>query len=82
MIAAAFVHEFWPLWGLAKDSQLLAQGSYLTSVYYTTVVTTTLGFGDIAPTTKWGQLAAIILSISGVVWFGLLAAVLIKRIIR
>ena len=82
MIIAAFVHEFWPLLGLAKDSQLLAQGSYLTSLYYTTVVTTTLGFGDITPTTGWGQLAAIILSILGVVWFALLAAVLIKRIIK
>ena len=82
MIASAVVHYFWPYLGLVYNAETLDQGSYLTSIYYTTVVTTTLGFGDITPTTDGGRLVAIILPISGVIWLTLLAAVIIKRIIR
>ena len=81
-IVAGVIHIFWPAWGLLINAQLVPRGSYLTSIYYTTVVTTTLGFGDITPTTEMGRLVAIVLSISGVVWFSLLAAVLVKRFIR
>ena len=82
MIASALVHHLWPYLGLVYNAEALDQGSYLTSIYYTTVVTTTLGFGDITPTTNWGRLVAIILPFLGVIWLSLLAAVIIKRIIR
>lgn len=83
MIASALVHYYWPYLGLVyNNSEALDQGSYLSSIYYTTVVTTTLGFGDITPTTVWGRVVAIILPILGVIWLSLLAAVIIKRIIR
>lgn len=82
LFVSMIIHIFWPVWGLAKGPELLNQGSYLTSIYYTTVVTTTLGFGDITPTTDSGRTLAIILSISGVIWLALLAATIIKRLIR
>lgn len=82
IIASAIVHYIWPCLGLEYNAKLLDRESFLTSIYYTTVVTTTLGFGDITPTTDCGRWVAIILSIFGVIWFSLLAAVIIKRIIR
>lgn len=82
LVVSAVVHSFWSQLGLGYNGDTIEKGSYLTSVYYTTVVTTTLGFGDVVPTQNLGRIVAIILSVSGVIWFSLLAAVLIKRIVR
>ena len=82
ILLGGLVHVFWEYFGLSLDSCPLIRGTYWTTLYYTTVVTTTLGFGDITPTTDIGRLSASALSLLGVIWFGLLAAVLIKRIIR
>ena len=82
LFISMLIHIFLPVWGLTMGPESLNQSSYLTSIYYTAVVITTLGFGDITPTTDGGRAMAIILSISGVLWLSLLAATIIKRIIR
>ena len=82
MIASTIVHYSWTSLGLVNNAETLDRGSYVASIYYTTVVMTTLGFGDITPTTDPGRWVAIVLPILGIVWLSLLAAVIIKRIIR
>ena len=81
-LVALLVHILWPSLGLVMDGMELEKGSYLTTLYYSTVVTTTLGFGDITPLTDAGRVVAGLLSLLGLVWFSLLAAVLIKRMVK
>lgn len=82
LVVSLGIHLFWGCLGLEYNYKPLIQENFLTSLYYTTVVTTTLGFGDITPTTDCGKYVAIILSILGTIWFGILAAVFVKRLGR
>ena len=64
------------------NSGVIDNNSFLNAIYYTVVVTTTLGFGDIVPTTVIGQVFASILSVVGLIWFSLLAALVIRKLVR
>jgi len=46
-----------------------------TSLYFALVTATTIGYGDISPTTVSGRIASVMLGIIGLVYFGLVVAI-------
>jgi Ion channel len=53
----------------------LAEGkSFTLALYFTVINVTTVGFGDITPTTSWGRVIAAVNSLAGLVLFGFLVA--------
>jgi hypothetical protein len=52
---------------------------FVRAFYFSTVVTTTLGFGDITPTTTMGRLAVSAEAISGFVLLAMLTSTLYRR---
>jgi voltage-gated potassium channel Kch len=54
----------------------------ITAAYYVTTTMTTTGYGDIAPTTHLGQLAAIVLEVLGVAFTGISVAFVTTALTR
>lgn len=71
-----FKEEF----GLVYQNKLIT--SYLDAFYFTVVSLTTLGYGDITPTTECGKLVASLQSAFGFFLFAILASMLFRRISR
>ena len=64
--------------GLVVENNIIA--SYWEALYFTTISVTTLGYGDITPTTLLGRLAATVQSVVGFCLFAVLASMLFRRI--
>lgn len=69
-----FRHEF----GLKIDEEIISTWSE--AVYFTTISLTTLGYGDITPTTGLGRWIASFQSIVGFSLFALLASMLFRKV--
>ena len=82
LLCSVLTHVSWPALGMHNSNGVIRDDSFINAIYYTVVVTTTLGFGDIIPTTVPGQLFASFLSVVGLIWFSLLAALVIRRVVR
>jgi hypothetical protein len=82
LLCSTLIHVIWSHLGLSTSGGSIPQGSLLTSAYYTVVITTTLGFGDITPTTEWGRILSMFLTVGGLMWYSILAAVIIKKALR
>ncbi|MCY4212137.1 MAG: ion channel [Gammaproteobacteria bacterium] len=63
--------------GLKREGDLIE--GYWDALYFTIISLTTLGYGDIAPTTTAGQLWASFQSIVGFILFATLASMLFRR---
>lgn len=78
IISTALNYYFRTEFGLANSG---APISDLTeSFYFTSVSLTTLGYGDIVPTTKVGRIFAAIQGVMGFFMFALLASMLFRRV--
>ena len=66
--------------GLMYQNQLIT--SYADALYFTVISLTTLGYGDIIPTTECGKLFASFQSVVGFFLFATLASMLFHRISR
>lgn len=60
--------------------KLCKDDSFFSSLYYSTVTFTTLGYGDIYPITHWGQTIVILEVVSGYIVLGLFLFLLSKKI--
>ncbi len=79
-----------PLWGVVAVSALVVAGSTLFSIfegldlfnsfYWTITVLTTVGFGDIVPSTVEGKLLYIGLVLSGIAIYGYVASSLVSML--
>ena len=64
--------------GLMQESGIIT--SFWEALYFTTISVTTLGYGDITPTTVMGKLVATAQSVTGFFLFAMLASMLFRRI--
>ncbi len=71
-------YTFSNLFGLQIGSDPV--NSLMQAIYFTVVSLTTLGYGDITPTTDLGRLAASIQSVLGFSLFALLASMLFRKV--
>ncbi len=79
---SAIVDVSWASLGLVNGDMPAERDGFLDSVYYTTVVITTLGFGDLTPSMPVGRLLSLLYSLFGVVWLSVLAAMVIRKVVR
>ena len=64
--------------GLMQENDVIT--SFWEALYFTTISVTTLGYGDITPTTVMGRMVATVQSIAGFCLFAILASMLFRRI--
>lgn len=69
-----FKHEL----GLMYDGEIIT--NWVEAYYFTVVSLTTLGYGDITPTTDFGKFSAACQSVLGFFIFALLASMLFRRV--
>jgi hypothetical protein len=63
-------------------SCIFEQWPILDSLYFTIVLLTTVGYGDICPSTKWGKLFASVFALGGIVILGLALGVVGSRLVE
>jgi voltage-gated potassium channel len=68
--------------GVVAFSYVFEHWSVLDSLYFTTVILTTVGYGDITPTTRWGKLFASVFALGGIVILGLALGVVGSRLVE
>ena len=68
----------WDRFGLTSNYE--SAGGYFDALYYTVVSLTTVGYGDIVPTTLSGRLVAALQSVIGFCSFAVLASMLYRKI--
>lgn len=78
IVASILNFQFRYQLGLEIDGEIISTWSE--AIYFTTVSLTTLGYGDITPTTGFGRWIASFQSIVGFSLFALLASMLFRRV--
>mmetsp|Transcript_9349 Transcript_9349/g.21087 ORF Transcript_9349/g.21087 Transcript_9349/m.21087 type:complete len:546 (+) Transcript_9349:107-1744(+) len=68
--------------GVLAYSFLFEQWSIIDAIYFTTVLLTTVGYGDITPTTPGGKLFASLFALAGIVLLGLVLGVVGSQIVE
>ena len=68
--------------GVVAYSFVFEQWSILDSLYFTTVILTTVGYGDITPSKRSGKLFASIFALGGIVILGLALGVVGSRLVE
>jgi voltage-gated potassium channel len=54
----------------------IAEGmSFGDSMYFVLITATTVGYGDIVPTTMWGRVVSLVAGVLGLLVFGLIVAI-------
>ena len=79
---SAIVDVSWASLGFVNGDVPVERDGFLHSIYYTTVVITTLGFGDLTPSLAVGRFLSLLYSLFGVVWLSVLAAMVIRKVVR
>lgn len=72
----------WPHFGMSKAMPVDGIGSWIMSFYYSVVTMTTLGYGDVTPSTITGMFAASLEALLGLMWLSLLASIVVKRVLK
>lgn len=72
---------FWDRLGIKKNDSHV-EGSIDTIAYFTTVTLSTLGYGDLVPTTQWGRWSVVIEVTLGLLLSAMLINAIVKRVIR
>jgi hypothetical protein len=75
-------HILWDNFGMKSELAGISQPNLITTFYYTVITLSTLGYGDITPSTSLGMALAGIESILGIIWLAILASIIIKKIAR
>ena len=81
-ICTLFNHLAWSMFGMHSSTLDPGTPSIARSIYYTVITITTLGYGDLTPTSDFGLYAASVESLFGVLWLGLIANTIIKRVAK
>ena len=75
-------HILWDSFGMKSDLAGIGKPNLITTFYYTVITLSTLGYGDITPSTSLGMAFAGVESILGIIWLAILASIIIKKIVR
>ncbi len=78
----AFNSWFWPNLVMKVTPEIANVNGNVKAVYFTLITLTTLGYGDITPTTAVGMMVAGTEALLGLVWFGMLTSIIVKKVFR
>jgi voltage-gated potassium channel Kch len=79
LILATINHHFAEQIGLKISKNL--PGSFVDAFYFTVITLTTVGYGDIVPTTALGRLVIAGEAVSGFVLFAIIASMISRKIL-
>ena len=82
MFIALFGEWLWSAMGMIRNGTEIAHVTFADALYYCMLLTTTLGFSDLMPTSVLGKAFAVACALFGISWMGLFTAVLVRRLIR
>ena len=68
--------------GMAMTDEVRNVNGLPRAIYYTILTLTTVGYGDITPITEGGMLLAGLEALLGLVWFGMLTSIIVKKVFR
>lgn len=75
-------HYCWEYFKMTNQGNSLPESHIITSFYYTVITISTLGYGDITPTSHFGMAMAGFEALFGLLWLSILASIIIKRVAR
>jgi hypothetical protein len=82
VVLVSFNSWFWPQLDMDTPDKIDSVNGNVKAIYFTLVTLTTLGYGDITPTTAIGMLVAGSEALLGLVWFGMLTSIIVKKVFR
>jgi hypothetical protein len=82
VLITLFNHWMWSNFGMRGPDSAISDRSLVKTFYYTINTITTLGYGDITPSSSIGMTITGIESLFGIVWLAILAHIIIKKVIR
>lgn len=82
LMVVAVNYTFWDTFGMYGIEGPIESTNTVTVFYYTISTITTLGFGDITPTSSVGMGVAAGEALFGILWLAALASMIIKKVIR
>jgi hypothetical protein len=84
VIVVSFSCWFWHYadTGMAMTKEVRAVDGITRAVYHTVVTLTTLGYGDVTPITAGGMVLTGVEALLGLVWFGMLTSIIVKKVFR
>lgn len=75
-------HFLWPRFAMHGYSPGSTRSNWIVTFYYTVITISTLGYGDITPSSNFGMALAGIEALLGIVWLSILASIIIKKVVR
>ena len=82
LLMMLFNHLMWSNSGMRGPDSAISNSSLAKTFYYTISTITTLGYGDITPSSSIGMTIAGIESLFGIIWLAILANAIIKKVVR
>jgi len=74
--------RFWAPMGIRDSTGACARRSPIAALYFSVTTLTTLGYGDLTPSTSVGRLLVVFEVVFGLLMFSLFASILIRRLVR
>ena len=81
-LLGAVAFAAWAQFGMVRNGLSVPATRYGEALYYCMLLSTTLGFSDLMPSTPCGRAFAIFCAMFGIAWAGLFTSILVRRIIR
>ena len=82
IVMTGFNYFFWGNFTYSDISQAIQKPNIILAIYYTIITITTLGYGDIIPSTNLGMILASVESVLGLFLLSMFATLIIRKIIR
>lgn len=82
LLILLITYFLWAYMGITRNGHLVVSTDFSQALFYGASLTTTLGFSELVPETVFGRVYAILLAFTGIGWFGLFTAILVRRVIR
>lgn len=75
-------HLCGPKLEISTSGNSIPDTTLIQSIYFSLVTITTLGYGDFVPTSQLGMGIVTVEAVLGILWIGILAAIIIRRVVR
>lgn len=75
-------YGLWQYLGMRGDIDGIGKPNLIMTFYYTVVTISTLGYGDITPSSSLGMAVAGLEALLGIIWLAILASIIIKKVVR
>ncbi|MFC1759261.1 ion channel [Planctomycetota bacterium] len=75
-------HTLWSVLEITSSGKAVSEAKLIQSTYFSLVTLTTLGYGDLVPSSDAGMGIITVEAILGIIWVSILASIVIRRVVR